>query len=72
MLLETFWSTADASTPADRACVYGNQGAWKGRVRVEVSVLSHENTTALHAFASQLPPWTTVATFTTFQKSFDF
>ena len=48
------------------------QGDWQGKVHVELSAINHENTTALHEFASQMPSWSTVAAMTTLQASFDF
>lgn len=59
---------------ASVACVVGRdaQGDWKGRVRVEVSVMLHQQTPQLEAFARSLPEWTTLALSTTFQRGFDF
>ena len=48
------------------------QGDWKGNVRVELSVMSLQNTSELHAFASSLPEWTTVSRFTSFKTAFTF
>ena len=50
----------------------GTQGDWKGKVRVELSVMRHEQTPAMMGFRAHLPEWTTCASFTTFQKSFQF
>ncbi|CAL8464405.1 g3940 [Coccomyxa elongata] len=48
------------------------QGDFQGKVHIELAAINHENTTALLEFASQMPSWTTVATMTTLQASFDF
>ena len=48
------------------------QGDWKGKVRVELSAMFHDQTDALLTFAQQLPEWTTYALSTTFQRAFSF
>ena len=41
-------------------------------MRVEVSVMLHQQTPQLGAFAHGLPAWATLALSTTFQRGFDF
>ena len=48
------------------------QGEWQGKLRVELSVMRHEQTLAIEKFRAKLPGWTTCAAFTVFQKSFQF
>jgi hypothetical protein len=52
--------------------VHALQGHWERKVRIELSVMLHEQTPAIKQFLAQLPDWTTSTGFTVFQKSFVF
>ena len=48
------------------------QGNWKGKVRLELAVMLHEQTPEIVDFLAQLPDWTTSVGFTVYQKVFTF
>jgi hypothetical protein len=58
--------------PECNIAVHALQGCWEGKVRIELSVMLHEQTPAIKQILAQLPAWTTSTGFTVFQKSFVF